>query len=108
MLEKISLLSVPVPGGEAFGTYLLEAMAAGVPVVQPDEGGFSEIIEKTGGGVFYKPNNAETLAEAMGELLADQEEMKKLSENAVTAVRKYFDISNFVENTVKVYKEILP
>lgn len=38
--NKISLLSVPVPGGEAFGIYLLEAMASGVPVVQPAAGAF--------------------------------------------------------------------
>ena len=107
LLKKISLLSVPVPGGEAFGTYLLEAMAAGVPVVQPDEGGFTEIIRKTGGGVVYSPNNPETLAKTLDKLLADQEEMTTLSENAGIGVRKHFDISNFVNDTLGVYRIIL-
>jgi glycosyltransferase involved in cell wall biosynthesis len=106
MLKKISLFSVPVPGGEAFGTYLLEAMAAGVPVVQPDAGGFSEIIAETGGGIVYNPNDAETLAEILKRLLNDEDELKRLSECAATAVRKQFDISNFVDNTLKVYQEL--
>jgi glycosyltransferase involved in cell wall biosynthesis len=40
---------------EAFGLYLLEAMASGVPVVQPRRGAFPEIVEATGGGWIYNP-----------------------------------------------------
>jgi glycosyltransferase involved in cell wall biosynthesis len=49
--DQVSLLSVPVRGGEAFGIYLAEAMASGIPVVQPAQGAFPEIIEATGGGL---------------------------------------------------------
>jgi len=104
LLKKISLLSVPVPGGEAFGIYLLEAMASSVPVVQPDEGGFNEIINKTGGGVVYKPNNAETLAKTLKQLLNDKNKMKKLSDRAKAGVKKHFNVNSFVGNTVKIYE----
>ena len=106
LLQKLSLLSVPVPGGEAFGTYLLEAMAAGIPVVQPDEGGFSEVINKTGGGVVYSPNDADTLAENLAKLLDDPGKIKKLSEKGRTKVKKHFDISNFVNDTLDVYQSL--
>lgn len=106
LLQKISLLSVPVPGGEAFGTYLLEAMASGVPVVQPDEGGFAEIINKAGGGVAYQPNDAETLAATIDQLLLDPEELQRLSKHGRLQTRKHFDISNFVTDTLNVYEDI--
>lgn len=107
MLQKLSLLSVPVPEGEAFGTYLLEAMAIGVPVVQPDAGGFPEIINKTGGGIIYSPNDAETLATKLAELLDNKDQIEKLSKQAKSGVRKYFDTKNFVKETIKVYNLIL-
>ena len=53
-LEKVSVVSVPVRNGEAFGIYLLECMVSGVPVVQPALGAFPEIIGLTGGGLVYE------------------------------------------------------
>src|SRR5262249_43884785 len=49
-LRSLSLFSVPARYGEAFGLYLIEAMAAGVPVVQPRTASFPELIDATGGG----------------------------------------------------------
>ena len=85
-LASLTALSVPVPGGEAFGTFLLEAMACGVPVVQPRAGGFSELIEETGGGVLYEPNTPEVLAAAMGGVLADRERARRLGQAGRDAV----------------------
>ena len=71
--KRISVLSVPVRLGEAFGLYLLESMASGVPVVQPALGAFPEIIEVSGGGITYKPNTPEKLAEALAGILNDKD-----------------------------------
>ncbi|MCJ7581272.1 MAG: glycosyltransferase family 4 protein, partial [Candidatus Aminicenantes bacterium] len=60
-LESLTLLSVPVPSGEAFGAYQVEALAAGVPVVQPNVGCYPEFIEATNGGILYEPNTSEQL-----------------------------------------------
>ena len=51
-LRSLTVLSVPARSGEAFGLYLIEAMAAGIPAVQPRLGAFPELIEATGGGVL--------------------------------------------------------
>ncbi len=107
MLRKLSILSVPVPGGEAFGTYLLEAMAIGVPVVQPEEGGFAEIIKKTSGGVTYSPNTPEMLSHTIASLLGNPEKIDKLSSDAAENVRLFFNIANFVANTCEVYRAAL-
>jgi len=90
--KKISMLSVPVLQGEAFGLYLLESMASGVPVVQPALGAFPEIVEKSGGGIVYSHNTPEKLAEAWATLLDDPEKLKMLSRSAKAGVDSHFNI----------------
>ena len=50
--------------------FLLEAMANGVPVVQPRRGAFPEIVETTGGGLLVEPDNPEALADGLLDALA--------------------------------------
>ena len=61
-LRKLDVLSVPATYDEPKGIFLLEAMACGVPVVQPRRGAFTEIVEKTGGGLLVEPDSPESLA----------------------------------------------
>jgi glycosyltransferase involved in cell wall biosynthesis len=70
-LQSLSLLSVPATYGEAFGLYLLEALAAGVPVVQPRHAAFPEVVEATGGGVLCDAGSAESLADGIEKMLGD-------------------------------------
>ncbi len=73
-LASLSVLSVPARFGEAFGFYVIEAMAAGVPVVQPRCASFPELVEATGGGVCYDPpgaSDAPALAAALEDMLKD-------------------------------------
>src|SRR4030095_10025935 len=51
-LKGLDVMSVPATYDEPKGMSLLEAMAAGVPVVQPPRGSFPEIVERTGGGLL--------------------------------------------------------
>lgn len=85
-LSGLGVLSVPAMYGEAFGLYLLESMACGVPVVQPRSGGFSEIVEESGGGVIFEPFGAGPLADTWERVLLDpvcQREMGRLGRRAV-------------------------
>lgn len=86
-LASLTVLSVPVPRGEAFGTFLLEAMASGVPVVQPRAGGFTELVEDTKGGLLCEPGSADALASALAELLSDRERARSLGRAGSDAVR---------------------
>ena len=103
-LHKISVLSVPVPKGEAFGTYLLEAMASGIPVVQPNEGSFPELIEATYGGITYSPNRPSHLAEALKSLLLDTERAKHIGAQGKKSVQQNFSIESMATNTISIYK----
>src|SRR5438876_33858 len=70
-LQGLSAFSVPATYGESFGLYVIEALAAGVPVVQPNHAAFPELIEATGGGVLCEPDDPHALAAALAELLRD-------------------------------------
>jgi len=104
-LDKVTVASVPVRNGEAFGIYLLECMISGVPVVQPALGAFPEIVELTDGGVVYEPNTPEALAAALEKLLNDPKEHDRLSRNGVKGVEKHFHIDIQAERMVKVYQK---
>lgn len=106
-LEKVSVVSVPVRNGEAFGIYLLECMVSGIPVVQPALGAFPEIIELSGGGVIYEENTPEALALALEKLLSDPEEMDRLSRNGKEGVDKHFHIDVQAERMIKVYEQAI-
>ena len=69
-LHSLSVLSVPALYGESFGLYLLEAMAAGVPVVQPDVAAFGEILGATGGGTLAAPADDGSFTASLAEGLA--------------------------------------
>jgi glycosyltransferase involved in cell wall biosynthesis len=103
--EKVTLISVPVRNGEAFGIYLLEAMASGVPVIQPALGAFPEIIKISGGGVVYEPNEPKALAQTLAETLSNPTLLSKLSKDGVEGVRTSFDIIKQATKMVDYYSQ---
>lgn len=105
--RKVSMVSVPVLEGEAFGMYLLESMASGVPVVQPALGAFPEIVEKSGGGIVYQPNTPGALAEAISSLLRDRSKINKLSKEGRRGIEEKFNVHNEAKRVVDLYAKIL-
>ncbi|MAS79554.1 MAG: hypothetical protein CMI25_04000, partial [Opitutae bacterium] len=75
-LRKLTVFSVPARYPEAFGLYVVEALAAGVPVVLPDSGAFPELVEQTQGGRIYRPNEPNALVEALEPLLDNPDQAK--------------------------------
>lgn len=89
-LRSLSVLSVPATYGEAFGLYIVEALASGVPVVQPPSGAFPELIAATGGGVIAVRDDAEALADALDPLLSDQVTARLMGARGDQVVRSLF------------------
>lgn len=85
-LRKIDILSVPTTYREPKGRFVLEALAAGVPVVQPDHGAFGELIASTRGGLLIPPEDPERLAETLRDLLVDEAQRKALGTAGRSAV----------------------
>jgi glycosyltransferase involved in cell wall biosynthesis len=105
--EKVSMVSVPVRNGEAFGIYLLECMVSGVPVVQPALGAFPEIVGLTGGGVIYPENTPEELARSLEGLLNDPDRLDRLSRTGKEGVEKHFHIEVQADRMMKVYQDAI-
>ena len=81
-LQNVDILSVPSPYPDPKGIYVLEAFASGVPVVQPRHGAFPELVQSTGGGQLFVPDNVDDLTRVLGELLTNDESRQRLAESA--------------------------
>lgn len=99
-INSLSIFSVPTLYGEAFGLYLAEAWAAGVPVVQPRHAAFPELIEASGAGVLCDPGDPAALAEAIASVLNAPGRRAELSRAALEAVRSRFNVSAMAGATI--------
>ena len=104
-LQKLSVLSVPEKVQSAYALYILEALATGVPVVEPSTDIFNELLGQTGGGLLYKPNKAGKLAETIEKLLLDADYAEKLGSEGRRAVVEKFNIEKTAEETARIFIE---
>jgi glycosyltransferase involved in cell wall biosynthesis len=100
-LRNLTVLSVPTRYGEAFGLYAAEAMAAGIPVVQPDHGAFPEIMAATGGGAIFFPNTPEALADALLPWINDPAKAHATGKKAHAAVKEHYSIQRHAEQMLQ-------
>lgn len=104
--SNIDVMSVPVRKYDGYGLYLLEAGAAAVPSVQPSTGAFPEIIESTGGGVIYEPDNVEQLCRSIEDLLKDREKIKALGLRGRENVVKKLSLEKMSLDLAAVYNKM--
>jgi glycosyltransferase involved in cell wall biosynthesis len=103
-LRSLDVLSVPATYDEPKGMFLLESMAAGAPVVQPRRGAFTEVVEKTGGGLLVAPDDVEALAEGLHRVWSDRALSASLAEKAFHGVRAHYTIEQSAIRQVEVYE----
>jgi glycosyltransferase involved in cell wall biosynthesis len=101
-LQALTVFSVPALYGEAFGLYVVEAMAAGAPVVQPRTAAFPELIEITGGGVLCEPGDAKSLADAIEELLLNPQQARALGDAGRKAVFEKFSVEAMAREMLNI------
>ncbi|MBY0492578.1 MAG: glycosyltransferase family 4 protein [Cyanobacteria bacterium] len=103
--HEIDVLSVPSPYREPKGLYLLEAMACGVPVVQPNHGAFPEMIARTRGGVLSKSESPADVADAILELWKDPSKAAALGRAGAEGVRRHYTVQHMASGVLKAYQD---
>ncbi len=106
-LRRAQVFSMPATYAEPKGLTLLEAMASGVPVVQPRHGSFPEIVERTGGGILVEANDAASLAEGIYTLYKNSEMAADLGRSGAAGVRAHYGVARMAERAVEVYSRLL-
>lgn len=106
-LQSLDVLSVPATYDEPKGLFLIEAMANGVPVVQPRRGAFPEIVKRTGGGLLVEPDDPESLADGLYQLWKDRDLRTMLGDNAYQGSRRHYTVTHSAHALLKVYDNLL-
>ena len=102
-LQSLDVFSLPTPYAEPKGLSLLEALAHGVPVVQPRRGAFPEVVRKTGGGLVVEPDDPAALADGLLELWRDRDRAAALGRAGAAGVREHYDVQRMAEAAERAY-----
>jgi glycosyltransferase involved in cell wall biosynthesis len=106
-LRKLDVMSVPATYDEPKGVSLLEAMACGVPLVQPRRGAFTEIVENTGGGLLVQPDDPQSLADGILNIIQDKRLAEELSANGFRGVREHYTAANMADRVLEAYESVI-
>ena len=104
-LRSLTIFSTPALYGEAFGLYVIEALAAGVPIVQPRHAAFPELLEATGGGVLCEPGDPKSLADGIESLLRDPKRARDLGARGRDVVAREFSIETVATKTLSAFEQ---
>jgi glycosyltransferase involved in cell wall biosynthesis len=105
-LQGLDAFSVPSPYAEPKGLYLLEALANGLPCVQPRHGAFPEVLQRTGGGLLFEPNDARSLAQQLLVLARDRASARALGLRGAEGVRQHHSVACMADRALEVYGRI--
>ncbi len=106
LLQSFDVMSMPATYDEPKGLTLLEAMAAGVPVVQPSRGSFTEIVENTGGGLLVPPDDPDALAQGLLRVLTDASLAGELSQRGAIGVRARYSADAMTDAAEAAYASL--
>lgn len=106
-LNGLHVLSVPTTYKESKGLFILEALANGVPVVQPRHGTFPELIAATSGGILVDAESPNAIAEGISQLMNDRDHREQLGQQGKEAVHRGFSDDVMAEATLAVYQRYI-
>lgn len=106
-LRGLTVLSTPCPAGEAFGLQIAEAMACGVPCVQPAVGAYPELIDTGRTGIVCASASARELAAALRRVLTDADLRQSLRANASAEARLRFSPARYAEAVDQLYSDVI-
>ncbi|MCE9607787.1 MAG: glycosyltransferase family 4 protein [Planctomycetia bacterium] len=107
ILHSFDVMSVPAVYRESKGLSIIEAMANGVPVVQPAHGSYPEMVNDTGGGVLFEPENIADLTMKLETLIRRPQLREDLGRRGHAAVHDRYIDRRMAEQTVALYRSMI-
>jgi lipopolysaccharide heptosyltransferase II len=107
ILTHLDLVVLATTTHEAFGRVVVEAQAAGVPVVATKVGGVIDIIEDGKNGLLVPPADHKSMADAILRIFEDVQLAKSLAENAYIKIKEKYTVELMVKSTLDVYRDAL-
>lgn len=105
-LRSSAVFAAPSLGGESFGVVLIEAMAAGCPVVASDIDGYRNVATDGDDALLVPPNDERALAAALDRVLSDATLAETLRQRGVTRSRR-FSMAEQADAYLRIYREVL-
>ena len=105
-LQSLDLFVVPAVYDDPKGMSLIEAMACGVPVVAPRRGTYTEMLERTGGGVLIEPDQLSGLEETLQQLVGDRAKLAELGQRAADGIRQQYSTIEMTTRALDVYERL--
>ena len=105
--SKIDVFTMPTDQEEPKGIPVLEALASGLPVVQPDKGVFSAMINTTKGGVLYDDRDPSALSQELLKLIDNRGKAEALGRTGRDNVKIHFSDDKMAVDTKSVYEKLL-
>ncbi|TFV75457.1 glycosyltransferase family 1 protein [Blastococcus sp. CT_GayMR19] len=106
-LRSVDIYCAPNLLGESFGVVLIEALAAGAPIVASDLDAFARVLEHGDAGVLVRRGDPAALARALCDLLADPARRAELTGRAA-AVAAGYDWDVLARRILTVYETVVP
>lgn len=89
---------------ESFGLVILEAMAAGVPVVATNVGGPPEVVVEGESGFLRAPEDIDGMVEALMRVFGDNDMARAMGESGIRRAKEKFHVDRIVPEYERVYK----
>ena len=105
-LRSLDVFSVPSVCNEPFGFYVIEALAAEVPVVLPARAAFPELVDKSGGGVLYDPDDRSALVETLEQIFANESLRRNLNVTGKKNALEFFSVSRAAQEVMGRIEEL--
>lgn len=106
-LRAADVICLPSVFPESKALIALESWAAGTPVVAPRQGAFPELMEDTGAGVLFEPDDPADLARAVRELAAEPDRLTEMGQRGYEALRQRYHDGLTAQRTVNLYRAML-
>lgn len=107
LLTKVDVLVLSTITAESFGRVIIEAQAAGTPVVATEVGGVVEIIEDGITGLLVPPQDTDKMAAAIVKLLKQHKLNRQIVKDAYKKVKEVYTLKRMVDKELEVYEEAL-